>query len=181
MASKSNQQFGRWPGEQERQPITDAINELASIANQDCWDAPNYKEDCTCDRCVCVRAVEAMRSVLYPVVRSLSPERIESGFPERLFFEAWKETNVRRRGFNGGRGTLEILCKDLGPVTQRDMDVATAVMQWLGTSCGTGFLHEVQRQIERVREEGRKHCRDAMKRVRGESDAIGITRPVVVD
>lgn len=177
-----HQQYGRWPGDQERKPIADAVRELWEIGIRDCYgsEASDHGKPCTCETCIVKKAIEALEGVLYPVVRSLRPERLEQGFPEMMFFEAWKETNKRVRFLNYGRGTLEHLIEELGPVTQRDMDVATAVVQWLGTNVGGCFLREVQQQIERVHQEGRKLINERLGRIHGEPDKHGITRPVTV-
>lgn len=173
---EDHQQLGKWPGEQERKPITDAMRELWEIASRDCYEAPAYIENCNCERCVASRAVRVMQAALYPKVRSLTPERLKSGYAELLFFEAWKAANERVRGINGGRGTLEILLEELGPITQRDMDVASTVIQWLGTNCGGAFLRDVERQIERIRDEGSKIRNERMQKVVASVDSIGITR-----
>lgn len=155
-AIEHDQKLGKWPGEAERGPLTDALRELWQVAYRDCYDSSRDESKCDCDRCIAVRAIEKIQGALYPTVRSLTPERLDWGFRERLFFEAWIAANERHRCVNGGRGTLEILCESLGPITQRDMDVASTVIQWLGTNCGQSFLHDVERKIKQVDDEARK-------------------------
>jgi len=45
-------------------------------------------------------------------------------------------------------------------ITQRDATVAAAVIQWLGTSCGSAFVHEAEREIESKRDHSRSMIRD---------------------
>jgi hypothetical protein len=84
---------------------------------------------------------------------------------ERAFVQEWKKINQRVRWLNGGYGSLELILnkepssntargiipKQVSPVTQRDADVATAVIQWLGTSCGDAFLRDCHKRIEKLR------------------------------
>ena len=172
---EQDQQLGRWPGEAERAPLTEALRELWQMASRDCYDYPSksHEDPCQCERCIAVRALEAIQGALYPVVRSLTPDRIDSGYRERMFFEAWVAENERNRCINGGRGTLEILCKSLGPITQRDMDVATAVVQWLGTSCGGAFLFDVQRKIDAVNREASRMRMQRLDQWRANADTAG--------
>ena len=41
-------------------------------------------------------------------------------------------------------------------VSQRDMDVMTALVQWLGTACGLGMLRDCQREIDKQELERRE-------------------------
>ncbi len=79
---------------------------------------------------------------------------------EKVFQEWWKKENQRRQGLNMGVGLLEgILNPDMGhervilPISQRDASVAATVVQWFGTSCGQGFLHEVKQAFDESQEE----------------------------
>lgn len=78
---------------------------------------------------------------------------------ERLFREHWREENKRRPGVNCGLGSLELLLNPvLGhevqcpEITQRDATVAATVIQWLGTSCGNGFLDAVEQEYRKERD-----------------------------
>lgn len=174
---QNDQKLGRWPGEQERQPLVDALRELSSLAWRDCYgsEARDNDRQCSCETCIAKRAIEATEALLYPTVRSLTPERMANGtgFRERLFFEAWRDANKRRRHVNGGCGTLELLVQSLGPITQRDMDVATAVVQWLGTSCGGSFLDDVQKSIKRVQEEASRSRIERLESFHGRTTGFG--------
>jgi len=94
---------------------------------------------------------------------SFSMKRTKVNAPERIFLEMWQEECERKPGINGGRGILEILLTpekyDNGytstRISQRDAKVAASVIQWLGTSCGMGFLIETEKKIQR--EEAKYH------------------------
>lgn len=124
-------------------------------------------DDNECEHCIATRIAMKIERVLYPVVRSLHEHRNHG--PERVFFEKWLQENKRVRGLNHGWGLLELILSTetrgglvggLEPVpatiTQRDMDVATAVIQWLGTNCGCSFLRSCEREIDEQRMERQK-------------------------
>jgi len=85
---------------------------------------------------------------------------------ERIFIAQWIRAQERHGALNSGYGTLELLLAPKPPqatwqpwadrtvpsVSQRDADVAAAVIQWLGTGCGLCFLQECERKIEKARE-----------------------------
>jgi hypothetical protein len=134
------------------------INELSEIADRDCYHSPSLKSDCDCETCVAKRAIAKIERIQVPVVRSLHPKRLN--YAEAVYFEQWVKQNTRMRGVNGGYGTLELILSTqvhgqsnhrIIPafVSQRDMDVATAVVQWLGTNCGQGFIHEAERETKK--------------------------------
>jgi hypothetical protein len=92
--------------------------------------------------------------------RRLSP-RVSSAWgrvnPERFFVAQWARENRRRPGLNGGLGLLEVLLSQQEDaegrpymISQRDADVASHVIQWLGTNIGQCFLYQVERNIERA-------------------------------
>lgn len=73
--------------------------------------------------------------------------------PERIFLARW--IGMNRKPWNYGQPLLELLLKYAGvdpPYTQRDHDIASTLMQWLGTNVGGGYLHECQRELELARE-----------------------------
>lgn len=179
---KEDQQIGRWPGDQERQDLAFAMSELFEMAYPDCYGSDNLDQGkkCDCSTCVAKRARTAIRKVLYPEVRSLAPKRLQFGVREKVFFEVWKRENQRSLGVNYGRGILEILIEELGPVVQRDMDVATAVIQWLGTNCGQAFLHTIENETKRIREEAKKSQAEATSNLTAVIDKHGLERPVEV-
>lgn len=80
---------------------------------------------------------------------------------ERVFLRHWRKENKRVSGTNGGCGVLELILSEdpnghAVDLTQRDATVAATVIQWLGTNCGYAFLHEVERETERLRQTKRK-------------------------
>lgn len=179
MRGMNSQRIGTWPGDAERGPLAEAAKELWEVAYQDCIYAPNVPDKCDCTSCVGKRALAAIEGLLYPQVRSLYPERFNTGFRERLYVEAWAKDNERKPWLNSGRGILELLVKPLGPITQRDMDVATAVIQWLGTNVGMGFLKGVELQINRVEQQLRSHRDEGMNSISAVIGDHGI--PVTTD
>lgn len=83
---------------------------------------------------------------------SFHMDRLRFGFPERIYLRRWQELNVRHPAVNSGFTYLEHILtprgRTPGPVSRRDAMVAAAVIQWLGTNCGCGFLMECEREIE---------------------------------
>ena len=128
--------------------LREVINSLSSIADQDCYDSPAWKEDCDCAPCVAKRTIEKVNRVRLPVVRSLRPERLN--YAEKVFFDAWVKINTRDSG--RGYGLLETILGHVkgqvhpAYVSQRDMDVATTVVQWLGTNCGRSFIWACEKE-----------------------------------
>lgn len=126
-----------------------ALATLWDVAERDCYceDGDNsYK----CDYCVAQEARELIEKAIYPVVRTLNPERLS--FAEKVYFEKWLDENTRKRGINGGCGLLELILGRDGrrdTITQRDMDVATTLFQWLGTACGRATVHECEQEAAR--------------------------------
>jgi len=97
-----------------------------------------------------------------PLYKNLHPDRLDR-IPERIYAEQWKDQNKRRAGVNDGFTYLEwILCPSKqripAPVSERDAQVAAAVVQWLGTCCGLGFMQSCEIRIgkERKKERGLK-------------------------
>jgi hypothetical protein len=144
--------------------LVEAINEIADIANQDCYGSGPVKEPCDCETCAAKRAIAVLNRVRLPVVRSLRPDRLN--YCERVFFDAWVKQNTRMGGINGGYGTLELILRPnrvndesvnylQSPafVSQRDMDVATTVVQWLGTNCGQSFIWQCEQEWKARRAE----------------------------
>lgn len=94
--------------------------------------------------------------------------RLRHGYAERMYFLKWEAQNKRERCLNGGFGTLELLLAPyesdknsllpsyVPPISQRDAVVAATVIQWLGTNCGQGFMHECEHRIKAIRDGDRK-------------------------
>jgi hypothetical protein len=97
-------------------------------------------------------AARRLRELLEPTYTGLHPERIRTGPAERAYVERWQRENIRQRGVNSGMTLLEGILKPGGQQwvdrpSQRDADVATTVIQWLGTNVGRAFVDEVERDI----------------------------------
>ena len=142
-----------------------AHDAILHLSDRDCdcdWQDGVPTDDTTsCDVCQARRAQRALDQVLDPEWKSCSPERM-TNLEERVYVEEWRKENVRHPGINGGYGTLELLLvkqyrKDLIArhrpvvlhVTQRDMEVAASIVQWLGTNCGLGFLQRCEERIKK--------------------------------
>ena len=160
------------PGElqdgQPRDQMQKIADEAIGILNETAWkDCFGYDSDeqseCDCEVCIARRAIDKLQQLADPVVRSLHEGRNTGA--ERVFFEAWVSENTRKSGINSGltiieailatkfrSGPLPGLSEPVRPfVSQRDMDVATAVIQWLGTNCGRCFVDKCEREIETQR------------------------------
>lgn len=146
--------------------LVEAINEMADIADRDCYGSDRDADPCDCDTCAAKRAIAKLNKIRLPVVRSLQEYRCSHA--ERVYFDAWVDQNTRKPGLNGGYGTLELILRGErdeslpkwgshmpAHVSQRDMDVATTVVQWLGTNCGRCFIDQCEREWEKRREERR--------------------------
>lgn len=97
-------------------------------------------------------------------IRSPAPDRL-SHYPEWVFVDEWRKQNERVGCVNSGFRLLELLLATESwqshlpkrtnwipqIVSQRDADVATAVIQWLGTACGRGFVFQCESRINRSR------------------------------
>lgn len=160
------------PRQMSLEKLLEGIAHLERISDRDdecdCFDD---RSQCTDERphCDLRRARAALRAINNAfefTIRSTWPERL-TNYPEWVFLERFKEENKRDRCINHGHRMLELLLghperrrsavggmvSDTVPeiVTQRDADVASTVIQWLGTSCGIGFLSECERQIAQAR------------------------------
>jgi hypothetical protein len=133
--------------------LSEAFDVLLYPADND-HDCDN--EGCSVEKpqCETMRARRArwlIDTVLTPRPTSMHPDRLTNP-TERVYFEEWCKENERQRGVNSGFTLLEWLLCPPGqirpdPVTFRDMQVASSVIQWLGTNCGLAFLHETDRKI----------------------------------
>lgn len=138
----------------EREAIGSALSLLHSIASQDCYceERGCSPETPHCDVMHARAAKIKLEAALDPKVRSLHANRLTNP-SERICFEVWQKENQKIAGLNDGYGVLEwVLCPPgqrwPSPVSQRDMDVATAIVQWLGTNCGHAMLWEIERRIK---------------------------------
>lgn len=121
-----------------------------------------HDEGCTLEKPYCEtqkarRARRELDRLMNPPLESLHPERLRNP-AERIYHEVWAKDNTRSPGWNSGFTTLEwILCPEgqrhPSPVTHRDAQVATSVIQWLGTNCGLALVREAERRINEERAE----------------------------
>ena len=75
-------------------------------------------------------------------INGISKYRFDNNPAERAFVEEWKETNSHSH-------ILEYLLSDKinerTEVTQREMAIATNVIQWLGSPSGQAFIGRVSK------------------------------------
>ena len=124
-----------------------AISYLLPLSQQDCYGA-TCTDPCDCQICEIRKAVETLQQISNPVVRSLRPQRLN--YAELVYFDAWVKINAENRGQHG---LLAVLMRQLPQtellaeyVSQRDMDVASTVVQWLGTNCCGAFVSQCERE-----------------------------------
>lgn len=151
---------------EQRELIASAAGTLGYYGEFDCdcdWnpDETPTDEHNSCKVCQLRQAARDLEQLLAPKPRSLHPSRLRNP-PERIYFERWCRENERQPGINGGLSLMDHLTIPEDPdgkigdrpvgFSERDMMIATTVIQWLGTSCGQGFLIEAEREIKEVRE-----------------------------
>lgn len=93
----------------------------------------------------------------------IRPERAEELLPEAIVMELWREYQEKSPARNVGISTLEAILSEKPPtflspfsgkvdeITDRDIQVAASVIQWLGTHIGLGFMREADRRIKLAR------------------------------
>lgn len=158
---------------------------------------------CTCDektpaslghKCRACRnrdLIARLRRITEPEHRTINPDRLGS-VSEAVYFRRWVMQQAGQAGVNGGRGLLENILSPtrierpgswigspppyVPPVSQRDAEVAATLIQWLGTSCGRGFVWECEREIASATEERRQfervHSVRARARWAGQKDDV---------
>ncbi len=137
----------------EKALVEDAMRLIRRHATND-----HYCDDdnCTVDTPCCTEmearaALVRLEETLDPAVRTLHASRL-TGPAERIYFNEWKRENERANHINSGFTALEwILCPSEQSTpdrpSQRDAEVATTVIQWLGTNCGKCFVDRCERKI----------------------------------
>lgn len=136
-----------------------------------CTDDLCTAENPLCDHMNLVVAKNRLLKILTPIHRSVNPDRL--GNPaEDIYLRRWQKEQERHSPVNHGFGLLELLLTPtrvrvpsfLGmsappyyvpPVSQRDAEVAASVIQWLGTTCGRGFIEAAEREIKTAKAERR--------------------------
>ena len=152
---------------QDIEQLSKAHDALIHAASMDCdcdLDGSPMGEGSNCTTCDARRAMEHIVRVLDPISESCSPNRM-TNLEERIYVEEWREICKRRTGIDGGYGTLELLLVKkyrkniisgrhdpiVEHVTQRDYEVATSVIQWLGTNCGASFINQCEQRVSKER------------------------------
>lgn len=145
--------------------IEKAMDVLYRIAE---WECDCHSGECTdeapqCEPRKARLAYAELEAAVSPVHRTLNPDRAGSA-SEAIYLSHWQKQQERKTGWNNGYGLLELLLsptrqdreqpwsvfgrKYVPHVSQRDAEVAATVIQWLGTSCGRGFIYECEQQCE---------------------------------
>lgn len=141
--------------------LAQAMDHLFPQTEHDCHNGwCDVDERCTddvanCDACRARAAYKALNAIATPLPTPVHEYRLTNP-PERIYVERWTKENERHRGMNHGFTLLEHLMKprdqkQVPIVSHRDALVAVSVVQWFGTSCGMGFIHECERQIREER------------------------------
>lgn len=146
--------------------LMEAYAWMSGIADRDCdchWLKEHSQRDNPCDVCQARRARDSIDKVIDPKPRTLHPDRLVNQ-AELVYYELWCKENERVQCVNGGYTLMEhLLCpsdkkknpithrSQPDPVSQHDMEVATTVIQWLGTNCGRAFIAKAEAEIERRR------------------------------
>lgn len=149
--------------DREREMLDEVVGLLSYPASMDHWCDD---EDCSIDNPKCgdmhVRAALAkIEAIADPEMKTLHPSRM-TNLAERVYVEEWIKLNERKPAINYGFTTLEHIldpsveilrgkrqeCWPSPPrPSQRDAEVATTLIQWLGTNCGKGFVDRCERRI----------------------------------
>jgi hypothetical protein len=152
--------------DKQKKLIEESLSLLAQ-ADTDHWcDSKECSIDTPCCSAMYNRAAaRSLRAIIDPEMTSLHPNRLTNP-AERVYFDRWKRENERHSAVNGSHTALElILCPpekqatdftgrcDAPRPSQRDAEVATAIIQWLGTNCGHAFVLECEKQIGEERAE----------------------------
>lgn len=85
-------------------------------------------------------------------------KRLDDTNPERVYAAEWLRLNKRSGSYP--RGILELLLQSdedradciLRTVSQRDAEVAAAVIQWLGTNVGLSLIRRCELKIDEMRD-----------------------------
>lgn len=109
-------------------------------------------------------ARELLREALEPRLIGRHPGRMTGA--ERIFVEVLREQNRRSQGINHGYTLLEhVLNPDLtlSPprVSQHDAEIATTIVQFLGTNGGRCLIHDAERRIKAEDAEYRSFAHEA--------------------
>lgn len=88
-------------------------------------------------------------------------ERINTNPREKAFFEQWLKENEPCGGINSGNGILQDLFINdnhgssrsvewIEEITNHERYIVATVIQWLGSNCGMGFLHEALKRVNKT-------------------------------
>lgn len=139
---------------------------LGVIAQNDCnyYGDLELGEPCPCDECIARKALADVEAFRWGGHREMPIHRFDGALPERLktphahtrevkIHRAW----VRYLERHGADYTLEgILCDHRWP-SARDWYVATSVVQWLATNCGSTILEEADFKYAKYDEDSRAY------------------------
>lgn len=133
-----------------------AVCWIAGLAEQfaeySCETPKLCAEHARCTPCFAREAVKQLERLIDYECRTRHPERLTCE-PERIYFDEWMKANRRDPARNHGVRLLEaILNPDLSQpapaVSQHDAEIATTVIQWLGTSIGRAFIDTCEQRIK---------------------------------
>ena len=96
---------------------------------------------------------EVQLELFPPTFETMSPRRL-THVDERIYVEMWRKENKRQSEHEPT--LLECLLTPEGAryvpyVSDRDSVVATAVIQWLATNCGSSFLYQCEEEIAKLK------------------------------
>ena len=151
--------------DKQKAMVEDALALLAQADGEHYCDNKECSIDTPCCETMYNRAARKLRAIIDPPMVSIHPNRLTNA-PERIYFDQWKKLNEQHGHVNGSHTALElILCPpekqatdfmgncDAPRPSHRDAEVATSIIQWLGTNCGRAFVDGCERQIEKERAE----------------------------
>lgn len=151
---------------EERDQMQVVADLLADIGGDPCDCDGRERDACTVTSPLCSsRKLERARllasGLIEPTYGGLHPERLRHfGTAEVVYIQHWQRQQIRQAGVNSGMTMLEGILKPAAQAwverpSQRDADVATAVIQWLGTNCGQAFVSECEREVAERRADRR--------------------------
>lgn len=116
-----------------------ALEALQRVARSDCYHEPDGDDACSCDVCDAKHALASIGAWRY--IGSL-PARVDDGHHPRetAMHAAWRKYMERSSG--DPDYTLRMICHDETTVSRRDWYVASSVVRWLATNCGSTVLRD---------------------------------------
>lgn len=148
----------------ERELLKIAFDQLSEIADRDCnceYEDSSPTAKYKCDTCQTRQARLNIARVLDPKLESAQPNRMRNA-AERIWVEEYRRENASHYDDDPLFTLRATLATDKelkeaqkrGPgarfnndITARDAQVATSVIQWLGTACGASFVRRCQLEV----------------------------------